>query len=442
MAATNAEVATNQALRFANALRWERGQRKEGEERLEAANEVRGVGWRSACVRVLNWRLTGAMVGCAQELGKARKLNKKLTAELQATSALLNSAAKAAELLQKQKEKTRQLESQLRAAKRELDVVRESGVAGRGPDASAGASLIRPDEHEMLLDTLQRQQKDVAELRELLAARDEEIGRLRGDAVTVNSPLKMDPAELLRGAPRVATQSGSDPVIQSLWIDDNVADDPQGGSTTGRPGRAPLGSLDNNARSSSFSAQKRKPYAQPRIGRGCTCGGCSMDDAGNYRLMCGTASGSAETEAETVIDLGNDVDDDAEHDEFGSGQVVEIVEGGDGDLAELDLAGAEENANTFDNEASKSGFGEGPVPGGHAPYYCTSLDCELAVVKQLGWEPGAGTAVEDEGGAPVRARQYPNPPRQVQSGTQTLLMYLSLCACADAGRLSRRDAVE
>eukprot|EP01043_Picozoa_sp_COSAG02_P022882 COSAG02_NODE_1203_length_13900_cov_11.040287_17_plen_71_part_00 len=41
MATDAAEVATNQALRFANALRWERGQRKEGEERLEAANEVR-----------------------------------------------------------------------------------------------------------------------------------------------------------------------------------------------------------------------------------------------------------------------------------------------------------------------------------------------------------------------------------------------------------------
>ena len=55
MAANDAEVATNQALRFANALRWERGQRKEGEERLEAANEVRGVWLRSACLRVLNW---------------------------------------------------------------------------------------------------------------------------------------------------------------------------------------------------------------------------------------------------------------------------------------------------------------------------------------------------------------------------------------------------
>jgi hypothetical protein len=281
--------------------------------------------------------------------------------------------------------------------------MRESGAASRGPDAGVGASVIRPDEHEMLLDALQRQQTDAAELRELLAARDEEIGRLRGDAVSVKSPLKMDPGELLRDAPRAATQSGNDPVIQSLWTDEDAADDPHGARTTGRGGRAPLGSLDNNAHSTSFSAQKRKPAAQPRIGRGCTCGGCSMDDAGNYRLMCGTASGSAETEAETVIDLGGDVDDDVEHDEFGSGQVVELVEGSDGDLAELDLAGAEENANTFDNEASKSGFGEGPVPGGHAPYYCTSLDCELAVVKQLGWEAGAGTSVEDEGGAHVRS---------------------------------------
>lgn len=345
---------------------------------------------------MLNW--TDAALHCpVQELGQTRQLNKKLTAELQATSALLNSAAKAAELLQKQKEKTRQLESQLRAATRELDAVRESGAtAGSGRNAS----VIRPDEHEMLLDALQRQQKDAAELRELLAARDEELASLRSDGVQVKSPLKMDPAELLRDAPRAAMRMGNDPVIQSLWSDDGAAEDSQGRQTIGRAGRAPLGSLDNNAMS--FSTQKPKPYVQPRIGRGCTCGGCSMDDAGNYRLMCGTASGSVQAEAETVLDLGGDVDDDDEHDEFGAGHVG-IVEGSDGELAELDLAGAEENANTFDHAASKSGFGEGPVPGGHAPYYCTSLDCELAVVKQLGWEAGAGTAAEDEGD-PVRAR--------------------------------------
>ena len=349
-----------------------------------------------------------------QELGQARQLNKKLTAELQATSALLNNAAKAAELLQKQKEKTRQLESKLRAANRELDAMRESGGTAATGDAGAGASLIRPDEHEMLLDALQRHQKDAAELREMLAARDEELGQLRGDAVKVKSPLKMDPAELLRDAPRAATQLGNDPVIQSLWIDDDgTTDDARGARTTGRAGRAPLGSLDNNAPSTSFSAPKRKPAAQPRIGRGCTCGGCSMDDAGNYRLMCGTASESAETQVETIIDLGDGAEDDAQSDDFGAGQVDQLEIGSDGDLAELDLAGAEENANTFDNEASKSGFGEGPVPGGHAPYYCTSLDCELAVVKQLGWEPGGGTAVEDEGGAPVRPRNFPMPTKLI-----------------------------
>ena len=165
-----------------------------------------------------------------------------------------------------------------------------------------------------------------------------------------------------------------------------------------------------------------------------------MDDAGNYRLMCGAASGSAETETETVIDLGGDVNDDAEHDELGSGQVIELVEGSEGDLAELDLAGAEENANTFDNEASKSGFGEGPVPGGHAPYYCTSLDCELAVVKQLGWGAGAGTAVEDEGGAPVRPCVC-NSLFQV-AGTHLLFMCVRARYVPAGLLLSRQDAVE
>lgn len=340
------------------------------------------------------------MLRCAalQDLDQARKLNKKLTAELQATSALLNNAAKAAELLQKQKEKTRQLESKLRAVSTELDAVRESGAAAR-TGANAGASVIRPDEHEMLLDALQRQQKNTAELRELLAARDEELTRLRG--VKVKSPLKMDPAELLRDAPRAAALFGDDQVIQSLWAEDDAADEQQDMPAVGRAGRAPLGSLDNNSRTT-LPAQKRKPAVQPRIGRGCTCGGCSMDDAGNYRLMCGTTAGSAETEEETVIDLGGNLDDEAPLDEFGP-EVDQYEVSSNGDLAELDLAGAEENANTFDDQATKSGFGEGPVPGGHAPYYCTSLDCELAVVKQLGWEAGDGTANEDEGGAPVRA---------------------------------------
>ena len=36
-----AENAQNQALRFANALRWERGQRKEAEERSEGLAAVR-----------------------------------------------------------------------------------------------------------------------------------------------------------------------------------------------------------------------------------------------------------------------------------------------------------------------------------------------------------------------------------------------------------------
>jgi hypothetical protein len=351
-------------------------------------------------------RLTSAAARALQELGQARQLNKKLTAELQATSALLNSAAKAAELLQKQKEKSRQLEGQLRAANRDLDALRASGAVSQTGDGGRSGGIVRSDEHEMLLDALQRQQKDAAELREQLAARDAQLERLRsgGTDVKVRSPLKMDPAELLRGASRAATQSGSDPVIQSLWTDDDAADDPRAAPMAGsRSGRAPLGALDSNAPGgiTIAAAQKRKPQAV-RIGRGCTCGGCSMDDAGNFRLMCGSATESAETEAETVIDLGGDFGEPA--DEFGAGEVEQYDdEGSNGDLAELDLAGAEENANTFDDQASKSGFGEGPVPGGHAPYYCTSLDCELAVVKQLGWEPGDGAeAFEEEAGAPVR----------------------------------------
>ena len=134
----------------------------------------------------------------------------------------------------------------------------------------------------MLLDALQRQQKDAAELREQLAARDAQLERLRsgGTDVKVRSPLKMDPAELLRGASRAATQSGSDPVIQSLWTDDDAADDPRAAPMAGsRSGRAPLGALDSNAPGgiTIAAAQKRKPQAV-RIGRGCTCGGCSMDE--------------------------------------------------------------------------------------------------------------------------------------------------------------------
>ena len=293
----DAEVATNQALRFANALRWERGQRKEADEKLESAQAVRGtlplcfckLGSALACralaaetrrlltLLVLAAAAAAAAASPTQEVGQARQLNKKLTAELQATSALLNSAAKAAELLQKQKEKSRQLESQLRAASRELESLKE-----RRP----GSSELGSDEHEMLLDALQRQQQDAAELRRQLAARDEQIQQLSGGGVQVRSPLKMDPAELLRGQSRERAESGGpDPVIQALWTDDDV-ESPRAPVRSGS-GRAPLGSLDSNAAAPVqliSEGQKRKPQAV-RIGRGCTCGGCTIDDAGNFRLM-------------------------------------------------------------------------------------------------------------------------------------------------------------
>lgn len=329
----------------------------------------------------------------SQEVGQARQLNKKLTAELQATSALLNSAAKAAELLQKQKEKSRALESQLRGATRELESLKE-----RRP----GSSELGSDEHEMLLDALQRQQQDAAELRRQLAARDEQIQQLSGGGVQVRSPLKMDPADLLRGQSRARAEGpGPDPVIQVLWTDDD-AESPR----AIRSGRAPLGSLDSNGAPVQLIGEgqkQRKPQAV-RIGRGCTCGGCTIDDAGNFRLMC-SAADTASTENEQIIDLGMDGEGlDGEYaDEYADEAAADEVEqysDGNGEQ-ELDLAGAEENANAFDEQAAKSSFGEGPVPGGHAPYYCTSLDCELAVVKTLGWSGGDGTELEDEEGAPA-----------------------------------------
>ena len=79
---------------------------------------------------------------------------------------------------------------------------------------------------------------------------------------------------------------------------------------------------------------------------------------------------------------GEGMDDEYADEAAAADEAASQYSNGDGEQ-ELDLAGAEENANTFDEQAAKSSFGEGPVPGGHAPYYCTSLDCELAVVKQL-----------------------------------------------------------
>ena len=109
--AADAETATNQALRFANALRWERGQRKECEAREQTKDA---------------------------ELTKSKALNKKLTAELQATSELLNSAAKAAELLQKEKARSKQLEARL-------------AQANQGQTNASDAGVVRSDEYEMLL---------------------------------------------------------------------------------------------------------------------------------------------------------------------------------------------------------------------------------------------------------------------------------------------------
>ena len=53
-------------------------------------------------------------------------------------------------------------------------------------------------------------------------------------------------------------------------------------------------------------------------------------------------------------------------------------------------------AQGIDERAARNGFGEGPVPGGHAPYYCTSLDCELAVVKRLTWPGGSNEAQAED----------------------------------------------
>ena len=104
-----------------------------------------------------------------------------------------------------------------------------------------------------------------------------------------------------------------------------------------------------------------------RCGRGCTCGGCTMDDAGNFRLQCSLAT-SAPQQDEAIIDLGSDGEEPADVEEEDG-----VLPAVDGEEDVLDLARAEENAENFDAAASKSGFGDGPVPGGHAPCVRTQL---------------------------------------------------------------------
>jgi|EP01047_Picozoa_sp_COSAG01_P024543 hypothetical protein len=51
-------------------------------------------------------------------------------------------------------------------------------------------------------------------------------------------------------------------------------------------------------------------------------------------------------------------------------------------VCDIDLARMEQNGADMDARAAQSGFGDDPVPGGHAPYFCTSLDCELVRLDQ------------------------------------------------------------
>lgn len=142
----DADKAQDQALRFANALRWERGQRKESEDRantLQGVRNLASVSFRLSCVQSLR-----AGLHCpfrAQELAQARKLNKKLTSELQATSSLLNSAAKAAELLQKQKQLTKRVQADLTNKTLELENLQAKMAHAATPEERAKLATITPN---------------------------------------------------------------------------------------------------------------------------------------------------------------------------------------------------------------------------------------------------------------------------------------------------------
>ena len=83
--------------------------------------------------------------GRAQELAQARKLNKKLTSELQATSSLLNSAAKAAELLQKQKQLTKRVQADLTNKTLELENLQAKMAHATTPEERAKLATITPN---------------------------------------------------------------------------------------------------------------------------------------------------------------------------------------------------------------------------------------------------------------------------------------------------------
>jgi hypothetical protein len=263
--ASGSDQAQNQALRFANALRWERGQRKEAEEKLEAMQH---------------------------ELAQSRKLGKKLTSELQATSSLLSNAARAAELLQKQKRLTKKAEESLRQQSAELNELR-ARCAG---DSSSSNTNTGSAQLQNLGDDATLRQ-----LRAQLADRDEELRQLRhqmGQTVQVRSPFKADPHALFAGSGGGGEASFSggagerSRVSKSLWP-----------SPSKKPPRAPLGAIAANhaaaaplpphaSRARGVSA----PAAMMGFGVACTCGDAACDDAGNYQCR-GCPEGLASTAA-------------------------------------------------------------------------------------------------------------------------------------------------
>ena len=270
MAAQSLDQAQNQALRFASALRWERGARKEVEDNAEKLSK---------------------------ELDNARTLNKTLTSELQATSSLLRGAAQTAELLQQQKDAVARLEKKLQWQEKQCEALRT-----QLSEATSCRSSGQLD------DEMQKQRAANEQLKAVNAKLRTTIGTLsRGTSynspsahtgsphLVVKSPFSDSPGRLLmeneeRPAPRAVLfgePDGSEPdpydLITPATRDDATAT------------RRPLGALNANVASNNIHGMSGKKAARPSPRSQCAsdyggvaCASCEgtlqVDDAGN--LQC------------------------------------------------------------------------------------------------------------------------------------------------------------
>eukprot|EP01051_Picozoa_sp_SAG22_P010233 SAG22_NODE_907_length_6555_cov_19.560099_6_plen_342_part_00 len=329
MAASSLDQAQNQALRFASALRWERGARKQVEDE--------------------NGKLK-------KEVEDARALNKTLTGELQATSSLLRGAAQTAELLQKNKAQVASLEKQLAAQDQKNEDLRSRLEAGSGSLPAGDAAAAELQKQRLANDQLRQVNLKLRDtIGNLTRGGNSPPGRVLSrnpdsPGVRIKSPYgDTDPNELMMMDRRMAaSRAGDGPTAVLFGEPDGSEPDPydlaRPPPSPHQPQRQPLGRLNgNSAAAGSPRRRNAKAAKQSPIRNAEACGVACLqchatmmaDDAGN--LQCFECRDQQMYGSADVIDMPMDGDGDGTQGRGGGGSGELAVDWRDEDESVLQL---------------------------------------------------------------------------------------------------------